>query len=294
MELRHLRYFVAVAEELSFTKAAALLNVSQPPISRQIMQLEAEIGAPLFERSKQYVKLTDAGQHLYKEARGILSGIQSAVESTRSVATGQIGRLSLGLGGTAAYLLPDILATFRQRYPKVQLVLEPFNLAYHRRALLEEKIDIGLVVLPLDEEGLSIQPLTRMPLYVALSTDHVLAPRKALSLKDLASHDFVMVPWSSGQGFGQLIMRVCRRAGFIPHIAQFAEPMESVVGMVAAGAGLAIVPESMRRLSLPKVVYRPIQERYAVGELAVAWRAADSSPIIKAFLSCCPYRAEKI
>lgn len=256
------------------------------------MQLEAEIGTPLFERSKRYVKLSDAGHHFYKEARTILNSVQGAVVSTRSVAAGQIGRLSLGLGGTAAYLLPDILSRFRQAYPKVELALQPLHLAYHLQGLLEEKLDVGLVILPVETDAISIHPLMRLPLVVAVASDHPLAAFPALNLHDLAPYDFVMVPWTQGHGFGRLIMRICRLAGFIPHTAQIAEPMESVVGMVAAGAGIAIVPESMCRLHLPKVVYRPLKEPFAVADIAVAWRTTNTSPIIKAFLSCCPRLAD--
>jgi len=286
--MRQLRYFVAVAEELSFTRAAAHLHVSQPPVSRQIMQLEQEVGVALLERSKQYVRLTDAGRHFYDEARAILAAAQSAMLSTRRVATGQVGKLSLGLGGTAAYVLPDVLSKFRQRFPEVELVLNPLNLAYHQAALADEKIDVGLVIMPIDNVELDTQLLIRLRLVVALPVGHALSARRTLSLKELAEQPFVMVPWSQGQGFGRLVMKICRRAGFLPQIVQEAEPMESVVGMVAAGAGIAIVPQSMQQLHLRKVVYRPIRENYAFADLAVAWRKTNASPIVKALLSCCP------
>ena len=288
MEMRQLRYFVAVAEELSFTRAAAHLHVSQPPVSRQIMLLEQEIGVPLFERSKQYVRLTPAGHHFHDEARALLLAASNAVATTRRVATGQVGRLSLGLGGTAAYVLTDVLSKFRRRYPEVQLALNPLNLAYHQEALMDERIDIGLLILPNQNSELDTRMLTRIRLIVAMPTGHPLSTHRSLSLKALAEQDFVMVPWAQGQGFGRLIMKVCRKAGFSPQIVQEAEPMESVVGMVAAGAGIAIVPQSMQQLHLRKVVYRPIEESYAVADIAVAWRKTGFSPIVQALLSCCP------
>lgn len=288
MELRQLRYFLAVAEELSFTRAAALLHVSQPPVSRQIMLLEAEIGTPLFERSKQYVRLTAAGQHFYEQARALVAAAQAAVLSTRRVASGQVGKIALGLGGTAAYVFPDALALFRRRHPEVELVLNPLNLAYHQAALLDGRIDVGLVVLPVDEDELETRLLTRMRLLAALPADHPLAARRKLSLRDLSDQAFVMVPWTKGRGFGRLAMQVCRRSGFVPHVVQEAEPMESVLGMVAAGAGVALVPESMEHLHGRKVAYRPIKEDYAAADIAIAWRKDDTSPILRAFLSCCP------
>ncbi|ARP83467.1 hypothetical protein CAL12_23365 [Bordetella genomosp. 8] len=288
MELRQLRYFIAVAEELSFTRAAALLHVSQPPVSRQIMLLEAEIGTPLFERSKQYVRLTAAGAHFYEQARALVAAAQAAVVSTRRVAAGQVGKIAIGLGGTAAYLFPDALALFRRRHPEVELVLNPLNLAYHQAALVEGRIDVGLVVLPIDDDELETRKLTRMRLLAALPAEHALAARRGLSLRDLADEDFVMVPWSKGRGFGRLALQACRRAGFVPNVVQEAEPMESVLGMVAAGAGVALVPESMDKLHGRKVAYRPIKESYAAAEIAIAWRKGDASPILRAFLACCP------
>jgi DNA-binding transcriptional LysR family regulator len=288
MELRQLRYFLAVAEELSFTRAAALLHISQPPVSRQIMLLEAEIGTPLFERSKQYVRLTTAGQHFYEQARALVAAAHAAVVSTRRVAAGQVGKISLGLGGTAAYLFPDALALFRRRHPEVELVLNPLNLAYHQAALIEGRIDVGLVVLPVSEDELETRKLTRMRLLAALPADHALAARRRLSLRDLADQDFVMVPWAKGRGFGRLALQACRRAGFAPNVVQEAEPMESVLGMVAAGAGVALVPETMEHVHGRKVAYRPIKEDYAAADIAIAWRKGDASPILRAFLACCP------
>ncbi|HYG44967.1 MAG TPA: LysR family transcriptional regulator [Bordetella sp.] len=291
MELRQLRYFLAVAEELSFTRAAALLHVSQPPVSRQIMLLEAEIGTQLFERSKQYVRLTTAGQHFYDQARALVAAAHAAVVSTRRVAAGQVGKISVGLGGTAAHVFPDTLALFRRHHPEVELVLNPLNLAYHQAALIEGRIDVGLVLLPMDSDELETRQLMRMRLLAALPAGHALAARRKLSLRDLANQDFIMVPWTKGRGFGRLTLQACRRAGFVPNVVQEAEPMESVLGMVAAGAGVALVPESMEHLYGSKIAYRPIKEDYAAADIAIAWRKGDGSPILRAFLACCPGRS---
>lgn len=287
VELRQLQYFVAVAEELSFTRGAARLHISQPPVSRQVMLLEENLGVRLLERSKQFVRLTAAGEHFYREARAILASIASAVHSTQQVANGQIGRLTLGLGGTAAYILPDVLQKFRQLYPQVELVLSPLHLAYQHSALEAGKIDVGLVITPGVSSELNVQHLLRVRFHAVLPADHPLTGQDRVSLKDLAEENFVMVPYAKGRGFGRAIMEICRRAGFTPRIVQEAEPMEAVIGMVAAGAGVSIVPRWLEHLHVPKVAYRPIKEAYAGTSIGMAWRKDNASPLIQPLLSCC-------
>lgn len=287
MDLRQLRYFMAVAEELSFTKAAARLHLSQPPISRAIKQLEDDVGVALLERSKQHVRLTASGAHFYEEARVVVAAAASAITSTRQVAEGKAGRLTIGIGGTAAYVLPELLSKFRKRFPEVQLVLSPLNLAYHQAALCDGKIDVGLVVLPIDNPALQARLLCRMRLLVALPVDHKLVSRRVVSLAELSEEPFVLVPLARGRGFGRLIVDCCRRAGFAPRIVQEAEPMEVVVGMVGAGAGIAVVPQAMQGAGLPKVVFRPLKEKYAEARVALAWRKDRPSPTVAALLSCC-------
>jgi len=288
MDLRQLRYFMAVAEELSFTRAAARLHLSQPPISRAIKQLEEDVGVALLERSRQYVRLTAAGAHFYEEARSIIAAAATAVSSTRRVAEGRAGKLTIGIGGTAAYVLPELLSTFRRRFPDVHLVLNPLNLAYHQGALSEGKIDVGLVVLPIENPALQVRLLCRMRLVVAMPADHRLVSRRVISLTELAEEPFVLVPLARGRGFGRLIVACCRRAGFLPQIVQEAEPMVVVVGMVGAGAGIAVVPLAMQSAGLPKVVFRPLKEKYAEARIALAWRRERPSPMVGALLSCCP------
>jgi DNA-binding transcriptional LysR family regulator len=287
MDLRQLRYFMAVAEELSFTKAATRLHLSQPPISRAIKQLEEDVGVALLERSKQYVRLTAAGAHFYEEARVVVAAAANAISSTKRVAEGRAGKLTIGIGGTAAYVLPELLSTFRQRFPDVQLILSPLNLAYHQTALSEGKIDVGLVVLPIDNPALQVRLFCRMRLLVAMPAEHKLVSKRVVSLTELSEEPFVLVPLARGRGFGRLIMACCRRAGFVPHIVQEAEPMEVVVGMVGAGAGIAVVPQAMQSAGLPKVVFRPLKEKYAEARIALAWRKERPSPTVAALLSCC-------
>ncbi|MDB5899464.1 MAG: hypothetical protein JWP41_3066 [Ramlibacter sp.] len=285
MELRQLRYFIEVAEALSFTKAARKLHISQPPISRQIARLEQEVGTPLFTRDKQSVAMTQAGRAFYEHAKHTITSSQHAVTSARRAAEGHVGRLSLGFGGLTAYWWPQVVAEFRAESPSVELVLHPFQLAYQLSALLEDKIDIGLVVLPIEHDELATARFVNETLWVALPQGHPLAVHRSLALSQLAQCEFVMVPWSRGFGFGRLTMRICSRAGFVPRVVQEAEPMESVIGMVGAGVGIAIVPALVRQLPVARVVYRPIKERFARAEIAMAWSKSNESPVLQRFLT---------
>ncbi|MBL0420714.1 LysR family transcriptional regulator [Ramlibacter sp. AW1] len=284
MELRQMRYFVEVADALSFTRAAERLHMSQPPVSRQIARLEEEIGAALFHRTKQSVALTEAGRAFYDQARATLASAQAALTAARRAAAGHVGRLALGFGGLSAYWWPQVMAEFRARSPSVELVLHPLQLAHQRAALLEDRIDVGMVVLPLEHADLAAERFRCEPLWVALPEGHALAAHRSLSLSQLADCDFVMVPWTRGHGFGRLTMRICSRAGFVPRVVQEAEPMESVVGMVGAGVGLAIVPAIVSQLPVSRVVYRPIRERYARAEIGIAWSKGNHSPVLKHFV----------
>jgi DNA-binding transcriptional LysR family regulator len=285
MELRQLRYFIEVADVLSFTKAAQRLHISQPPISRQIARLEQEVGTVLLTRTKQSVALTEAGRVFYEQAKITVTSAQHAITSARRAGEGHVGRLSLGFGGLTAYWWPQVMAEFRAESPSVELVLHPLQLAYQRAALLEDKIDIGLVVLPIEHEDLASERFTSETLWVALPEGHPLAAHRSLALSQLAQCDFVMVPWTRGFGFGRLTMRICSRAGFVPRVVQEAEPMESVIGMVGAGVGIAIVPALVRQLPVARVVYRPIKERFARAEIGMAWSKSNGSPVLQRFLT---------
>lgn len=284
MELRQLRYFVEVADALSFTRAAKRLHISQPPVSRQIARLEEEIGTPLFTRTKQSVALTEAGRACYEQARITLASAQNAVTSARRAAAGRVGRLALGFGGLSAYWWPQVMAKFRAENHSVELVLHPLQLAHQRAALLEDRIDVGLVVLPVEHAKLAAERFRSEPLWVALPEGHPLAVHESLPLARLAECEFVMVPWARGFGFGRLTMQICSRAGFVPRVVQEAEPMESVVGMVGAGVGIAIVPAIVSQLPVARVVYRPIQERFARAEIGIAWSKGNQSPVLQRFL----------
>ena len=284
MELRQLRYFVAVADELSFTRAAKRLHVSQPPVSRQIERLEQEIGIRLLERTRQHVRLTDAGRAFYEQARATLTSADSAMMSARRAAEGEVGRLALGFGGSVAYLLPGVLSRFRERHGGVELVLHPLHLAQQYEALQRDTIDFGLVILPIEDDSLETELFLREPLVAALPPGHPLCAKSKLRLEQLAGCEFVLFPWMRGYGYGRLVMRLCSRAGFVPRVVQEASPMESIIGMVGAGVGVSILPAMAERQRAARVEYRPLADRFAVAEIAMAWKKSNRSPVLHRFI----------
>lgn len=284
MNFRQLRYFSAVAELLSFTGAARRLRVSQPSVTRQIASLEQELGLQVLRRSKQHVELTDAGRVFYDQVGRLFTGLDAAVTLTRRTAQGETGTLRVGYGGASVYLLAPALRSFRATFPGVELAFSALNLGYQLPAIRGGDIDVGLVVQPVNDALIETQQFAVERFMVAMPSSHRLLKRSSLSLSELQHENFVMVPWRKGFGFGRPILRVCSRAGFVPTVVQEAEPMDSVIGLVGAGLGVALIPALYARLPVPKVLYKPLRDRFAVAEIALAWRTDNSSPIVRAFV----------
>lgn len=285
MELRHLRYFLAVAEELSFTRAAERLHMAQPPLGQQIRQLEKELGVELFHRTKRRVRLTEVGEVFLGEAYLALEQVERAAEAARRADRGETGKLSVGFVGSAAYdVLPEILKAFRERYPAVEITLEELTTAQQVRALGERRIEVGFVRPPVEEEGLAVKTVLREPLVAVLPADHRLSERANLPLSVLKDESFVMSPRRLGPSFYDRIVGACREAGFSPRVVQEAIQMQTIIGMVAAGIGVAIVPSSESNLARKGVVYKPIRGEGLEVELAAVWASEDSSPTLREFL----------
>lgn len=285
MELRHLRYFVAVAEELHFGRAAERLRMAQPPLSQQIKRLEEELGVELLRRTKRRVELTEAGEAFLREASLALSQVDVAAEAARRADRGETGTLSVGFVGSAAYeVLPEILKAFRERYPEVEVGLEELTTAQQVRALGEGRIEVGFVRPPVGEDGLEVETVLREPLVAVLPSDHPLSGQEDVSLGALAEEPFVMTPRRLGPSFYDRIVGACREAGFSPRVVQEAIQMQTIIGMVAAGIGVALVPASEGNLSRRGVVYKPIHDEGLEVELAMAWVPEAPSPTLRAFL----------
>jgi LysR family transcriptional regulator, benzoate and cis,cis-muconate-responsive activator of ben and cat genes len=285
MELRQLRYFLAVAEELSFSRAAKRTCVSQPPLSRQIANLEAELGARLFDRNKHSVSLTETGKVFYAEVVKSLAAVNRAVQMAQSAAKGKTGSLTFGFGGSAAYTLaPPLLRQFRRNFPGVELQLQSVTIAKQLEALRKEVIDVGFVIAPLGDDTIAEEIIARDPLMVALPLGHPLATQRSVSLKSLEAYGFVTLPGSTTFDLFTSHTQQCGKIGFLPLIVQQAETMEVLLGLVAAGIGISIVPSVARRSRITDVEYRPIDDPAAFVEFAIAWRKQNRSPVLKEFV----------
>jgi DNA-binding transcriptional LysR family regulator len=285
MELHSLRYFVAVAEELHFGRAARRLGMAQPPLSRQIRALEAELGARLLERTKRHVALTAAGAVLLEEARRLLAQAERVVEAVHRAARGQTGRLAVGFVGSATYgLLPEILRRFHRRFPEVALTLAEMGSPMQLRALGERRIDVGFLRPAALDATLVGRVVQREPLLVALPAGHRLAKVEGIRLEDLASEPFVMFPREPRPSYGELLIGYCVAAGFSPRVAQETNEMQTALSLVAAGIGVTLVPASVRSVRRANVVYKPLGEKGPVTELTVVHRREDDSAALGAFL----------
>lgn len=280
MELRHLRYFVAVAETRHFGRAAERVHIAQPPLSRQIQALEQELGVLLLDRSHRKVELTAAGAALLENARRVLEAAELAKKEAQRAGRGERGRIVIGYLSSLAYTgLPELLRTFRSRYPKVEIALSQLSPQAQVDALKDGRLDVGFVRAPLEEPGLSSLLVRREPLVVAVPAEHALASRRRLSLELLAREPFISFPRSRGPAYFDQLMRLCHEAGFTPRIVQEAQQLD-IVSLVAAGFGVAIVPSSMRHARRVGVVYRAIVGS-PMTELVVAWKKDNEAPVVR-------------
>jgi DNA-binding transcriptional LysR family regulator len=259
MEHKLLRSFVAVAEELHFGRAAQRLHQSQPPLSLQIQKLEGELGCALFERSKRHVALTEAGQVLLPRARHLLAEAERAAQEVARVARGEGGVFSLGYTATASHhLLPAVVPAFRKRHPGLRLELLELRSARQPEAILEGRIELGLVCAPVPAPGLVEIPLVRERLVVALPRRHPLAARRRLRPRDLDGRPYVGVRPDIEPAWAQAAARALKLAGCVPQLVQETDTKVSLIGLVAAGLGLSVVSESMSTLERRGVVFRPL------------------------------------
>jgi DNA-binding transcriptional LysR family regulator len=286
MELRRLRYFVTVAEELHFGRAARKLHMSQPPLSIQIRALESELGVTLLNRTQRQVSLTHAGHAFLLEARKILAQVDQAVLTTRRAGRGEIGELAVGFISVADYnVLPVVLREFRRRYPMVNLTLRESTTDVQIQDLVAGRIDVGFVLPPVGAPGIETVPILREPLIAALPGRHPLAARPGkIALSALRGSPFILFPRPMAPGLYDAIVSYCRAAGFSPQVEQEAIQMQTIVSLVSAELGVALIPESLRNLQRTGVVYKPLRERSPLTEIQLAWRSNDDLPTLKLFL----------
>ena len=292
IELRHLRYFIAVAEELHFGKAAERLHIAQPPLSQQIRQLEAELGFQLFYRTKRSVKLTEAGQVFFTECQRLFRQLDQAIQTGRQVSRGEVGQLVIGFVSSTAYnVLPKILRTFRTCVPEVSLELHELTADQQLQWLHENRMDIGFLRPPVEEDTFTLQTIFREPLVVALPETHPLAKEAQVSLQSLAGEAFVIFPRTLAPGLYDQIISLCQQAGFSPNVVQEAIQMQTIVSLVAAELGIAIVPGSLQNLQRTGVVYRALKEVSPQTAIALIYRN-NPAPSVQRFLEIVKQVAE--
>ncbi|MCE1162675.1 MAG: LysR family transcriptional regulator [Thiomonas sp.] len=295
MDLRHLRYFVAVAEERHFSRAAQRLHVSQPPLSQQIQALEAELGVPLFTRGRGGVQRTAAGDALLPLARGILDAVEHAMTQTRRVGRGETGRLTVGFAGSMPFtdIMPRLLRDYRAAWPQVTLDLREQPSQAQIDDLLAHRLDLGFIrpTTLMHDARLATLVVQREPLLAAVHSDHPLAAQARVSLADLRDQPFVLYSASLGSGLREQTLALCAQAGFAPRIAQEVHEMPTLIGLISAGLGVGIVAASMQRAQLPFVTYLRLQDENVTTDVLLAWRRDDDTPPLRNFLAITQARA---
>ncbi len=282
VELRQLRYFVAVAEELHFTRAAKRLGMAQPPLSQQIRGLERELGVELFRRTKRHVELTEAGRAFLDGARRTLREAERAEADAARAARGEVGHLAIGFVGTAAVdVLPRVIRGYRHRFPDVRLSLHQHTTAEQVDLLRAGTIQVGFVRLPVHDASLVLDTVAREAVLAVVPEDHPLAGRGEIELGELAGDRFILFPRPLGPGSHDRIMRMCNAAGFEPRIDQEAVEMHTIAGLVAAGLGVSLVPESTRKLRQDGVRYLGLRGVEPIWELGIARRADGDSILVR-------------
>jgi DNA-binding transcriptional LysR family regulator len=286
IEFRHLRAFVAVAEELNFSRAAERLHMAQPPLTRSIRHLEKELDVKLFHRNTRHIELTEAGRVYLEEVRQILLLMREAASIAQLANRGEVGQLVVGFEGSSAYdIVPLSVKAFREKFPGIKLLVREMVSGSQMQALCEGEIGIGFVVLPLPENRhLRVECIFQEPLIVALPQLHSLATRSNLNLADLRHETFIVCPRHDQCGLYDHVISVCHQAGFSPLLTQETSEVQSILGFVGANLGISLLPASARKLKRSDVIYRALHPPIAELELAIAWRQDSLSPLLTNFL----------
>ena len=287
MEHRALRYFLVVAEELNFRRAAEKLHIAQPPLSRRIARLEDEIGVRLLLRTKRKVELTAAGRAMVHDANIILSQTEQAARRARRVSQGEIGELRIGSVSTADLsVFPTILPAFQRRFPEIHLLLKSLTVAEQVQALRSHQIDIGFVRLPVSDPSLRIDVILREPLVLAIPKGHRLARLRRVPISELVNERYISLPRHVAPGFYDLMMGIFRKEGFSPLISQEADDFQTHLSLIAMGFGLSLLPgASVHVLTRADVVYRPLVRPVPRVDLGIAHRRDDTSQVVQAFVA---------
>lgn len=284
MELRHCRYFVAVAEELHFGRAAKRLNISQPPLSQQIRSLEEELGVELLRRNKRTVRLTPAGEVFLQSARKLLRGAEDSVDVTRRAARGEVGTLQVGYApGVEIDILPKALRAFAQKYPQVEVRLFPLATRDQVDALKQRRLDVALVMLPVSEEGIHVSLVRREPLTLVAPSEHPLARRRSITVRDLEGAPYIHLARPYEPVYHDHIYGLARQAKVALRVVAESAHLYDNLSLVAAGVGVSLLPDCVRLVRRTGVAYRPVLPRGVILELGLAHRKNELSQVPLAF-----------
>ncbi|HEY5800382.1 MAG TPA: LysR family transcriptional regulator, partial [Burkholderiaceae bacterium] len=288
IDLKQLKYFLAVAEEKSFSRAAERLHISQPPLSQQIMKLEAELGVRLFARTTRHLELTTGGKAFVMEAEAVLGRVAMAVDTVRQIDRGEMGRLRVGVVSTAMWSpIPSLLEAFHTSYPKVTWTLHESGPSAQYEALMGKQIDVGFWRAPAFEQAQLAQDGLQQDLYfrenvcVAINEHHPLAQRDEVALADLTGEPMLSLTLEKSS-FARYLVQCCVEAGFQPNVTQEASEPQTLLAMVGARLGVALLPETIARIAWPGVVFLPISDKAPSADLFITYTAVDDAPVVRA------------
>jgi DNA-binding transcriptional LysR family regulator len=291
IDLKQLKYFLAVAEEKSFSRAAERLHISQPPLSQQIMKLESELGVKLFARTTRTFELTVAGKALMTEAAELLGKMRMTIDTIRQIDRGEVGRLRVGIVGSAMWgPIPSLLEEFQTKFPRVTWTIHELGPTLQYEALRAKQIDVGFWREPkLDEDDLKNDNLRqelcfREDVCVAINEHHPLAKQDAIELIDIADEPMLTLALDKSS-FPRYLIQCCVKAGFQPTIFQEASEPQTLLAMVGAGLGVTLIPETTSRIGWPGVVFLPIRSNPPSANLYITYTTTDDAPVVRAFLN---------
>lgn len=284
MELRHLKYFQTVSSNLHFSEAAKELNISQPPLSKQIKQLEEELGVRLFNRTNRRVELTEAGVYFSHSCKFVMNLLEKEIEITRKIHEGQLGTITLGFSGSVVYsILPTVIKELKKNQPNLNLVVEQHTSSEQEKYILNGNIHVGMLVPPVKNEKIETLLIKEEGFLVVVPKGHFIEQyQEPIDLENVKDLNFIMTPESSGKGYYDSIITLCKSAGFYPNIVQNAQEQQTIITLVASELGVAIVPESTASIINEDVVFKRIKQQHKK-TTALAWHKDSQSPSVKIF-----------
>ncbi len=287
MELRHLRYFIAVAEELSFSQAAKRLNIAQPPLSQQIQDLEREVGLKLFDRSRRKIMLTQSGKDFMADARNVMDSVAQLERRTKLRSEGHVGRVAIGVNMAiiSPHFFSTILRRFRYKHPEIDILLSDYLSVRQIEGLLSGEIDVGFLRLPSQiPELLETHLIKRETMRLAVPSGHPLARKQKIAWSDLANERFILIKPDSSRTYYDGLFFKCRTAGFEPKIEHYTNNMSTQIWLVSAGLGVAPLPTTPNILKRSGVTFISLPPDAPVYETVMAWRRDDLSPVLQRFV----------